>query len=71
MYSSTLLLTSALDGVGGQGHAQTVLPSGKTRYPLNRRTGGHQDRSGWMRKILPQSGFDPPTSQPVANRYTL
>jgi hypothetical protein len=34
MYSSTLPLTSALDGVGGQRHAQAALPPGKTRYPL-------------------------------------
>jgi len=40
-YSSTVSLSSALDGVGGQCHAQTVLipprPSGLTRYPLYRR----------------------------------
>ena len=34
MYSCTLSLTSALDGVGGQGHAPAVLASRKTRYPL-------------------------------------
>ena len=33
-YSSTLSLTSALDGVGGQRHAPAALPPGKTRYPL-------------------------------------
>jgi len=33
-YISTLSLTSALDGMGGQGYAPTVLPPGKTRYPL-------------------------------------
>jgi hypothetical protein len=32
-YSSTLSLTSALDGVGGQRHAPAALPPGKTRYP--------------------------------------
>jgi len=31
MYSSTLSLTSALDGVGGQRHAPASIPSGKTR----------------------------------------
>jgi len=40
MYSSTLPLTSALDGVGGQRHASATLPPGKTRYPLCRRLGG-------------------------------
>ena len=34
MYSSTLPSNSALDGVGGQHHARTALPLGKTRYPL-------------------------------------
>ena len=29
MYSSTLSLTSALDGVGGQRHAPAALPPGK------------------------------------------
>ena len=29
MYSSTLPLTSALDGVGGQRHAPAALPTGK------------------------------------------
>ena len=31
-YSSTLSLTSALDGVGGQRYAAAALPPGKTRY---------------------------------------
>ena len=31
-YSSTLCLTSALDRVGGQGHAPAALPPRKTRY---------------------------------------
>jgi hypothetical protein len=34
MYSSTLSLISALDGVSGQSHAPAVLPPGKSRYPL-------------------------------------
>ena len=38
-YSSTLLITSALDGVGGQHHASAALPPGITRYPLYRRLG--------------------------------
>ena len=45
MYSSTLSLTSALDGVGGQRHALAALHPGKTRYPLYRRLGGPQGRS--------------------------
>ena len=57
-------------GVGGQRHALAVLPPGKTRYPLYKRLGGPQGRSGWVRKISPPAGFDPRTVQPVASRYT-
>ena len=70
MYNSTLPSTSALDGVGGQRHAPAALPPGKTRYPLYRRLGGLQSRSGRLWKISPPSGFDPRTVQPVASRYT-
>ena len=70
MYSFILSLTSALDGVGGQRHAPSALPPGKTRYPLYRRLGGPQGRRKRMRKISPPPGFDPRTVQPVATRYT-
>jgi hypothetical protein len=69
-YSSTLSLTSALDGVGVQRHASVASTPGKTRYPLYTRLGGPQGRSGRVRKILPPPGFDPRTVQPVASRYT-
>ena len=46
------------------------LPPGKTRYPLYRRLGGPQGRSGQVRKISPPPGFDPQTIQLVASRYT-
>ena len=39
--------------VGGQRHAPAALPPGNTRYPLYRRLGGAQDRSGQVRKISP------------------
>jgi len=70
MYSSTLSLTSALDGMGGQRHAPTALPAGHTRYPLYRRLGGAQGRPGRMWKISLPPGFDLRTVQPVASRYT-
>ena len=72
MYSSTLYLTLALNGVGDQRHAPAALPPGKTRYPLYTRLGRPQGRSGRVRKISPppQLGFDPRTVQPVASRYT-
>jgi hypothetical protein len=46
------------------------LPPGKTRYPLYRRLGGPQGRSGPVRKILLPPGIDPRTVQPVDSRYT-
>ena len=46
-YSSTLSLTSALDGMGGQRHAPSNLPPGK-------RTGTHFIR-GW---VGPRDGLD-------------
>ena len=70
MYSSTFPSTSALDGVGGQRHAPAALPPVKTRYPLYRRLGGPQGRSGQVRKISPPPGFDLRTVQPVASRFT-
>ena len=57
-------------GVGGQRHAAAALLPGMTRYPLYRRLGGPQGRSGRVRKISPPSGFDLRTVQPVASRCT-
>jgi hypothetical protein len=70
-YSSTLFLTSALEG--GEGSASRPgrkLPTGKTRYPLYRRLDGPEGRSGQVRKISPPPGFDPRTAQSVGSRYT-
>jgi hypothetical protein len=69
-HSSTLSLTSTLDGVGGQRHALAALPPGKTRYPLYRRLGGTQGRSERVWKISSSPGFDPRTAKTVASRYT-
>ena len=55
-------------GMGGRRHAPAALPPGKTRYPLYRRLGGLQGRSGGVQKISPAPGFDPRTAQPVATR---
>ena len=52
--------------VGGQRHAPAALPPGQTRYPLYRRLGGPQGRSGRVRKISPPPGFDPWALQPLA-----
>ena len=70
MYSCTLSLTSALGGVGGQLHAPAALTPGKTRYSLLRRRGGHEGRSGRVRKISPLQVFDPLTVQPAASSHT-
>jgi hypothetical protein len=51
MYWYTLSLTSALDVVGGQRHVPAALPTGMIQYPLYRRLGGTQGRSGRVRKI--------------------
>ena len=69
-YSSTLSLTSALDGVCGQRHALAALLPGRTRYPLYRRLGGPQRLSGQFRNFSPPPGFDPRNIQTVASRYT-
>ena len=64
-------MTTALEG--GEGSASRPgrsLPPGKTRYPLYRRLGGPQGRSGQVRKISVPPGFDPRTIQPVVSRYT-
>ena len=63
MYSSTLVLTSALDGVGGQSHAYAALLSQKTRYPLYSRL----DESGRCGKYRPPPGSHPRTVQPVVS----
>ena len=45
-------MTTALDGgEGSASHPGRFLPPGKTWYPLYRRLGGPQGRSGQMRKI--------------------
>ena len=58
MYSSTLYLTSVLDRWSTP--VPTALPPGKTRYPLYRRLGGPQGRSGRARKISPPNGIRSP-----------
>ena len=50
--------------------SRPLYARGKTRYPLYRRMGRPQGRSGRVRKISPSPGFDPRTVQPVASRYT-
>ena len=64
-------MTTALEeGEGSASRPGRSLPPGKSRYPLYRRLGGSQGRSGQVRKISPPPGFDSRTVQPVASRYT-
>ena len=46
------------------------VPGKETWYPLYRRLGGHQGRSGRVLKISTLPGFDPRTVQSIASRYT-
>jgi hypothetical protein len=64
-------MTTALEeGERSASRPGRSLPPGKTRYPLYRRLGGLQGRSGQVRKISHPLGFHPRTVQPVASRYT-
>ena len=64
-------MTTALEGSEWSGSCPGLsLPPGKTRYPLYKRLGGRQDRSGQVRNISSLPGFDPRTVQSVASRYT-
>jgi len=47
-------------GVGGHRYASAALPPEKTRYPLIRRLGGPQSRSGWLWKHTPPNGIRSP-----------
>ena len=70
-YSSTVSLTSVLDGgVWLMPRPGRFTPERETRYPSHSRLGGSQDRSGLVRKLSPPPGFDPQTVEPVASRYT-
>ena len=46
-------------GMVGQRHASAALPPRKTRYPLYRRLGGHQDGLDGCGKSHSPPGFDP------------
>jgi len=63
-------MTAALEG--GEWSAarpgRTLFP-GKTRYPLYRRLGGPQGRSGWAENLVP-TGIRSRTVQLVVSRYT-
>jgi len=68
MYSSTLSLTSSLDGVGAQRHAPPHYL--RERPGIHCIVGGPHGRFGQARKISPPPRFGPRTVQLVASRYT-
>jgi hypothetical protein len=58
-YSSTLSVTSVIDGGGWS-----------TPRPSRLASREREERFARVRKISPSPGFDPQTAQPVASRYT-
>ena len=56
-------------GVGVSTTPRPPLPPGKTRYPLYRRLGGPQGRSGRAENFVP-TGIRSRTVQPVVSHYT-
>jgi len=56
-------------GVGGQPHTPIACTPGKTRYPLYRKLGEPQGRSGRAENLVP-TGIRSRTVQPVVSRYT-
>ena len=70
MCSSNLSLISALNGIGGQGHASAPFHPGiDTQYPLCKRLGARQGRYGQVREKSTIPRFDPRTVQPAASCY--
>ena len=64
MYISTLSLTLALDGVGGQRHAPAALLVGKTGYPVIGEWVGPRAGLEWCGKSHPHRDFIPAPSGP-------
>jgi len=63
-------MTAALGGSeGSAARPGRTLPPGKTRYPLYRRLGGPQGRSGRAENLVP-TRIRSRTVQPVVSRYT-
>jgi hypothetical protein len=71
MYSSTVSLTSPLDGGGwSTPRPGRFKPEKDTRYSLYTRLGGPQHRSGRMWENLASTGIRFPAIQSLAIRYT-
>jgi hypothetical protein len=61
-YSSTLSLTWALDGVGGQRHAPAALLPGKTQYPMYSKVGSKAGLDGCGKSRPHRDSFRGPSS---------
>jgi len=70
MYSCTLFLLSALDGSEWSTPRTGRFLPGRNRYPLYRRLGGPQSRSGRGLKVSPPPEFYLRTAHPVESSYT-
>ena len=71
MYSSTLSLTSKLDGGGwSTPRPQPLYPREKPETRCTEGWVGRKDGVDGCGKSQPPPGFDPRTVQPVASRYT-
>jgi hypothetical protein len=71
-YSSTVSLTSALEGCGRSAPRPGRCTLGKgIRYALYRRLGGPRVRCACVREISPSPRFESGTAQPVASRRTV
>jgi hypothetical protein len=62
-------MTAALGGEWSAACPGRTLPPGKTRFPIDRRLGGPQGRSGRAENLVP-TGIRSRTVQPVVSRYT-
>ena len=70
MYSSTLPLTSALDGGGGSAPRLGGFTPVEDPVPTVQEAGRASGPVWTGAENIPPPGFDPRTMQPVASRYT-
>jgi len=71
MYSTTLSLTSALDGDGwSTPRTGRFTPGKESRWPFYRQLGGRPGPFRMRGETSPPPEFDPRTVQSVASRYT-
>jgi hypothetical protein len=69
-YSSTISLSSALEGVGGQRHAPATLSPGVIQYLPYGWLGGPRGLTGWVRKNLASNGIRSTDRQSGTSHFT-